>query len=70
MEPTERATLPRSSVGHVQKLLLRITKFRFLPESTLLKLADAMGLETKKDITRKGLVDAIKGALRDVSPTS
>ena len=43
---------------------------RFLPESTLLKLADAMGLETKKDITRKGLVDAIKGALRDVSPTS
>ena len=40
---------------------------RFLPDGTLALLVEAMNLDADKNLTRKGLVDAIKGALRNVS---
>lgn len=44
------------------------SEVRFLPDKTLQALAETMGIEIKDDWTRKGLIDSIKGALRDVSP--
>lgn len=46
------------------------SEIRFLPDKTLHSLATGMDITINEDWTRKGLIDAIKGALRDVSPTA
>jgi len=43
---------------------------RFLPDDTLRTLAEVTGIEVSDDWTRKGLIDAIKVALRIVSPAA
>lgn len=42
-------------------------EIRYLPDRTLAIISESMGLVIDKELTRKGLIDAIKGALRDVS---
>ena len=46
------------------------SEVRFLPDATLHTLAEVMGIDVNKDWQRKGLIDAIKVALRDVSPSA
>lgn len=44
------------------------SEVRWLPDDTLLQLAHCMNIKINGDWTRKGLIDAIKEAIRNISP--
>ncbi len=70
-DATYREGYLRSKFGRpCSEVAFTYNEVRFLPERTLEQLATTMNIQTDTELSRKGLVDAIKGALRLVSPTS
>ena len=59
----------RSKLGYpCPEVAFTYSELRFLPDKTLLAIADACAVRRKKDWGRKHIVDAIKIKLRDISP--
>lgn len=70
-DATYREGYLRSKFGRpCPEVAFTYNEIRFLPGNTLTKLAEATGIKIDDEWTRKGLIDAIKGALRNVSPTA
>ena len=70
-DATYREGYLRSKFGNqCSEVAFTYSELRFLPKHTLLQLAVATGISFDSDWSHKRLVDAIKVALRNVSPTS
>jgi hypothetical protein len=70
-DATYREGYLRSKFGRpCPEVAFTYNEIRFLPEKTLMKLVEATGIKVDDEWTHKGLIDAIKGALRNVSPTA
>lgn len=66
-DATYREGYLRAKFGHSCPVVaFTYNEIRFLPDKTLNALATTMNLDINAEWTRKGLIDAIKGALRDV----
>jgi len=70
-DATYREGYLRSKFGRpCPEVAFTYNEIRFLPDKTLQILVGVIGIDVNETWTRKGLIDAIKGALRDVSPTA